>query len=168
MTAELRPKVSTADCLRSVVTRLPMFAFLWWTLTEGAADGLWAGMVAVPAALLVSVRVWRPGPSAVPLSALASFAGFFLWQSLRGGLAVARLALRPHMRLRPGLRQLSLCLPPQRGRVLLANTISLLPGTLSVGLEGDTLQVHVLDERLVTDTELQRTQERVARLVGAA
>lgn len=154
--------------LRATTTRLPLLALLWWTLTEGAADGLWAGALAVPAALLASLRAWPPAAGGLsPVAAAVAFAGFFLWQSLRGGLAVARLALSPRMRLRPRVRRVALFLPAGKGRVLFANTLSLMPGTLSVGLEGDALLVHVLDDRLVTDAALRRAQSMVARLVGA-
>ncbi|MDP1707951.1 MAG: hypothetical protein Q8L89_02625 [Gammaproteobacteria bacterium] len=39
--------------------------------------------------------------------------------------------------------------------MLLVNTLGLMPGTLSVDLAGDTLHLHVLDERLPISTEVQ-------------
>lgn len=164
--AEPDPSVTARARLTAILIRAALFALLWWTLTEGALDAPGPAAVAVAAAVAVSLRVLPPGTAGLAPAALAAFAGFFLWQSLRGGLAVARLALHPRLRLRPRLWRVPLKLPPGMGRVILANTISLLPGTLSVGFEDDSLQVHVLDEALLSEAELDTAQRKVARLVG--
>ena len=51
-----------------------------------------------------------------------------------------------------------------RVRLLLSALVGLLPGTLSSRIEGDHMQVHVLDERLAwqpTVAELERWLERL-------
>ena len=52
--------------------------------------------------------------------------------------------------------------------VFLANTVSLLPGTLSVALNSRFLNVHVLSRRRNLQSELEAIEERVAALFGTA
>ena len=50
----------------------------------------------------------------------------------------------------------------------MANVASLLPGTLIAGLDGDRLEVHVLDQRGDFRRELEALERRVADLFGAS
>ncbi|MDZ7751444.1 MAG: Na+/H+ antiporter subunit E [Gammaproteobacteria bacterium] len=52
----------------------------------------------------------------------------------------------PRLLIAPGIIDYGFRPPLGLPRVMLANTISLLPGTLGAGMEGDILKVHVLDE----------------------
>lgn len=52
------------------------------------------------------------------------------------------------------------------GRLVPANTPNLLPGTLSVGLDGAHLRLHVLDARRPTVAEVRATERPVARMLG--
>ena len=64
-------------------------------------------------------------------------------------LRVARAVLSPADRLRPGFVRVPLDLRSDVGIAVLANTVSLTPGTLSADLSEDRqeLVVHYLDER---------------------
>jgi multicomponent Na+:H+ antiporter subunit E len=104
-------------------------------------------------------RIVRPRP-------LLRFAGWFVEQSLRGGLEAARLALAPSMPLSPALRELTTRLPEGGARVLLAQAVSLTPGTLTVDLEGDRLLLHVLDGGEGLERDVRELEERIAELVG--
>lgn len=57
-------------------------------------------------------------------------------------------------------------MPPGLPRVFMANTVSLLPGTLSVELDEEHLRVHVLDQTGAFASELAMIEVRVARLFG--
>lgn len=48
----------------------------------------------------------------------------------------------------------------------MANTVSLLPGTLSVELEEEILRIHVLDETGAIDVELNVLENRLADIFG--
>jgi multicomponent Na+:H+ antiporter subunit E len=79
---------------------------------------------------------------------------------------VARRALSLHPRLRPGFVEFRTGLPPGPARVFLMNAMNLLPGTLSTGVRGDVLRVHVLDVELPTESRLRALEGRVAGLFG--
>jgi multicomponent Na+:H+ antiporter subunit E len=149
-----------------VLWRSALFAVLWWALTDGRTDSWGVGSVSILAAVSLSLRLLPPVPTTVSRIGLLRFLLFFFLQSLRGGVQVAGFALRPRLSLRPGIHEIVLRLPEGIGRVLLANTLSLLPGTLSVGLEGNRLFLHVLDERVPAEAEVRNAENRVAQMLG--
>jgi len=127
----------------TVVSRALLFSLPWWALTDGTAGSWWIGASAVACAVIISVTL-------VPLLGLVwrevmEFVPFFLWHSLKGGMDVAWRAFHPRMPITPELIVYPLRLPPGLPRVILVNTVSLLPGALSAELAGQVLKVHVLD-----------------------
>ena len=150
--------------LRSLGFRTLLFALLWWTLTEGAMNSWLVGVPVVVLAVLASAALLPP--TSWSLSGIARFVPFFLWHSLRGGVDVARRALDPRLPISPGLFDHRWRLPPGLPRVLMANTVSLLPGTLSVELTDRFLRVHVLDRTGAFRSELTVVEARVAGLFG--
>ena len=66
------------------------------------------------------------------------------------------------------LLELKLALPAGVPRILMLNTLGLMPGTLGVRLDGDRLKVHVLDERLPVAAEARALEAHIARLFGVA
>ncbi|WP_426123500.1 Na+/H+ antiporter subunit E [Pararhizobium sp. PWRC1-1] len=81
-----------------------------------------------------------------PVKLLLLVALFFKELSL-SAIKVAILVVRPNMRLRPGIFAFPLSLTRDFEITLLANLITLTPGTLSVDVSEDrrTLYVHALD-----------------------
>ncbi|MBT9590859.1 MAG: Na+/H+ antiporter subunit E [Thiobacillus sp.] len=79
--------------------------------------------------------------------ALLRYLAVFLYDIVRGSFQVAALILRGPTRLRPAFIQVPLVLRTDLAISLLANTISLTPGTVSAWLSEDrrTLIVHTLD-----------------------
>ena len=149
----------------SLLLRTLLLTLLWWSVTEGA--GAWS--IGVPViALALGVSIWLQPSRQLrlrPVGALR-FAAFFLVESLRGGLDVALRAFRPTMPLVPAQLTYRLRLPDGPARVFLADTMSLLPGTLTTELRDDCLHLHVLDARQPIEKELRRVERRVAALFG--
>lgn len=160
-------KLAAGRTVQGLRRALP-FALLWWVLTEGRADAWGLGTVAVAAATGASLYLLPPGRRRLSAGGLVGFAGFFLWNSLRGGSQVALMALRPALNLRPALLDFPLSLPAGAPRVLLVNAIGLMPGTLAVRLDGMQVTLHVLDERLPVARHAKALEAHVARLFGVA
>jgi multicomponent Na+:H+ antiporter subunit E len=141
-------------------------AAAWWIASEGRPGSLGVAVPTVLAAAAVATALvpW-PGRLARPL-ALVRFVGWFLVQSVRGGVDVARRALAPSLPIEPELRELTTRLPPGAARVLLADATSLLPGTLSVDLDGDRLLVHALAGGPAVTADFRVLEARVAELLG--
>ena len=149
---------------RAVLWRGALFASLWWVLAGGRADGWGVGGVSVILALAASLVLLPPAKGRFSPLGLAAFVRFFLIQSVKGGIQVAAMALRPRLDLAPAMLDLPLALPPGLARILLANTLTLLPGTLSVRIEGDRLRLHVLDRRLPIMEELRAAEAAITRI----
>jgi multicomponent Na+:H+ antiporter subunit E len=156
----------SVPAVRAALWRGTLLAGLWWALSDGRADSWGVGSVSVLAATILSLHLLPPVSTYVSRIGLLRFLFFFFVQSLRGGIQVAWFALRPHPGLRPGIHEIPLRLPDGIGRVLLANTLSLLPGTLSVGLEGSRLFLHVLDRQAPTEADVRHAEARVAQMLG--
>lgn len=154
--------------VRAALWRGALFALLWWALTNGRPGSWGVGAVSVVLATWASLVLAPPVTTYVSRIGLVRFLIFFLTQSLRGGVQVAAFALRPRMGLSPGFHEITLRLPEGLGRVLLTYTLSLLPGMLSVELDGDRLCLHVLDETAPTEAEVRTVETRLAHMLGLA
>lgn len=151
---------------KTILSRSFLFALLWWVLAEGRHDGWPLGAVAVFAATWASLKLLPARDRHIHIAGLLHFLHFFLWHSIRGGWQVARMALRGRTALQPGLIELCVTLPAGAPRILLVNTLSLMPGTLGVDLSGTALQLHVLDERMPIVAETLALQAVIGRLFG--
>ena len=159
--------VPTGLLLRSGAIRFVTLALLWLALTEGDLDTSWLGFLAVVAATLSSLVLLPPASRPWSPAGTIRFAGFFLRQSVIGGVDVALRALKPGINLDPDLVEYTTRLPEGLPRVLFANTISLLPGTLSAEVRDRQLLIHTLATGPDLRSELRRTEEMVAGLFGA-
>ncbi len=158
------PRGSVIIHWRTGWLRAVLFALMWWMLTDGEMDSWLIGAPVVLFATLVSV-VLLP-PFSWSLTGIVRFVPFFLWRSLCGGMDVARRALHPRLPISPGLYDHRWRLPPGLPRVFMANTVSLLPGTLSAELDEEYLRIHVLDQTGTFASELKVVEVRVAGLFG--
>lgn len=143
---------------------IPVLAAVWAILTQGSLSSWVVGLPAV----LFCVLAVRALPSEgswhwVPLGAV-TFVLFFVCQSFLSGLQVARLALRPRILLSPTLLYYDIRLPSSPARVFFANSVSLLPGTLSCILTDELLVVHVLTAHPSVEPSLHALEQRVAHL----
>lgn len=152
--------------LSVILRRSAGFIFLWWVLTEGSTEGWGLGVVAVVAGVAASLRLMPPRAGAVSVSGFFAFVIFFLWQSVRGGLQVAAMALRPRLDLTPCVLDWPVALPPGPPRLLLTAALGLMPGTVGVRLEGEHLHLHVLDQRLPVAAEVKALEAVIARVFG--
>ena len=103
--------------------------------------GLIVTALAVPRlSIMAGVRL---SPSA-PLS-LARYLATFFPALIRANLDVARRVLSPSLPIHPAVVDVRTSLKSRLGRLLLANSITLTPGTLSIDVQGDRLLVHWID-----------------------
>jgi len=160
--ADLRP----ADVTRTSTIGLLMAA-LWLTLVGPEDATSWiVGLPAVIAATLVHRRLSRGGGRRLALAGVVRLLRLFLVGSLQGGIDVARRVMGPRLAVDPGFLDYRLRLPAGAAQVLFADLVSLLPGTLSADLAGESLRVHALDHTQDAVPELERLEEAVAGVFG--
>jgi multicomponent Na+:H+ antiporter subunit E len=73
---------------------------------------------------------------------VAAYLGVFLWELVLANLNVLRLVLSPRIDIHPGIVEIRTRLKSPIGRLVLANSITLTPGTLVVDIREDSLFVH--------------------------
>lgn len=141
-----------------------IFLLLWWILSDGAASSWWIGIPAVLLAIMMSAALGSP--VVLVWSELPRFMLFFFLHSFLGGMDVARRVLQPDMAIAPELYKYTMRLPLGLPQVMMANSVGLLPGTLSVEVENNVLTVHVLDRHTDFLAELEAVERNIARMFG--
>lgn len=66
----------------------------------------------------------------------------FVWECIKANIDVAYRVLHPSMPIRPGIVKVKTSLKSDMGKMLLANSITMTPGTISVDIIDDDLYIH--------------------------
>ncbi len=66
----------------------------------------------------------------------------FIWECIKANLDVAYRVLHPAMPIRPGIVKVKTTLKSDIAKMLLANSITMTPGTISVDIIGEYLYIH--------------------------
>jgi multicomponent Na+:H+ antiporter subunit E len=84
---------------------------------------------------------------------LLCYLWIFLGALLKANVDMARRVLSPQLPINPAIVEIQTGLQSPLGRLLLANSITLTPGTLTVDVIDDHLQVHWIDQTPGTDLQ---------------
>ena len=141
-----------------------LILFLLWLLLSESLNPLHIAVGAV-AALTVSLlsgysRSQRTY-SVRWIRALAYFPWLF-GHILMSGLRLAYLILHPKLPIKPKLFRYQSTLANDLAIMLLGNSITLTPGTVTVEASSDELTVHAIDSDSAGDLDLQRLERAVA------
>jgi len=154
--------------MRHIFRRAAVFAAVWLALTGATPGAIPFGAAAVALATWASLRLLPPKGRGLRSFALLALLPHFLWESVKGGIDVAYRALHPAMPLNAGWLRVPLRLPLGAARMSLGSEISLLPGTLAAGIDGDSLLVHCLDVRPDEEGRLCDEEARLLRVLPEA
>lgn len=149
---------------RRALYALVLFA-LWLLLSESlnplhVVTGLAAALVIVtlntraPASSPYRVRGWRA----------ALYVPWLLSRILLSGLHLSYLILHPRMPIQPRLFRHPTALGHEAGIVLLSNSITLTPGTITVEADDDSVLVHAMDGTSAEDVVSDRLERQVAEV----
>ncbi len=81
-----------------------------------------------------------------------AYTGVFLVELVKANINMLRYVYAPRIDIHPGIVKVKMPLKSPIGRLALANSIALTPGSLVMDLRGDALFVHWLDVK-TTDPE---------------
>ena len=159
----------------AVLQFLALYAF--WLALSWRLDPVYLAIGAVSAALitLVAQRLTatyvhgdRPSPRASHLPVLAwRFIAYGVWllgRIVLAGGQIARITLSPSLPIDPVELRFRTGLQSPLARAVLANSITLVPGTLTVDLDGDEFLVHALVPGAADDLLTGELQNRIAAL----
>jgi multicomponent Na+:H+ antiporter subunit E len=68
--------------------------------------------------------------------------GYFFKELIKSNLRLTAIVLSPSLPVKPGIVKVRTRLKSRMGRLLLANSITLTPGTLTIEMDGEWLYVH--------------------------
>ncbi len=125
-----------------------LLALAVWTIVTWAFDAASLGLgVVVAAAVAWAFRRLEMEEARILLSPRRLFWALvyvpvLFFHIVRANLDVAYRVIHPKLPIRPGITRARTSLRTVAGRVLLANSITLTPGTMAVDLVGDLLYVH--------------------------
>lgn len=81
------------------------------------------------------------------------YAGVLISEIVKANMSVIHLILTGREKIEPMIIKFRTTLKSETSRVVLANSITLTPGTITISLEGDEYTVHCLDKSLAEGIE---------------
>jgi multicomponent Na+:H+ antiporter subunit E len=87
-----------------------------------------------------------------------AFLGVFWWELIKSNIDVALRVLNPALPINPGIVEVKTRLKTNIGKMMLANSITLTPGTLTVDIRDDSMFIHWID---VSSTEIEEATHAI-------
>lgn len=145
-----------------------------WLLWSGHFNNLFLiglGMGSCLLCLLLALRMRIVDDEGTPiqLGVIRPFFWYAPWlakEIVKSNIEVAKIILSPVMPLRRNLIRVPTKQKSEIGRVILANSITLTPGTVSVRLQDKTILVHGLNVQGTADDISGEMGDRICQLEG--
>lgn len=149
------------------------FLFAFWLVLSGHYTPMLvgAGLVSAILCALAARRMQALDEEGHPIQLAAgalSYYPWLLWEIVKSAWAVTRIVLHPRLPISPTMTVVKASQKSPAALVTYANSITLTPGTLTVGVSGDEFLVHALTREGALDLESGGMDRRVARFEGTA
>ena len=128
------------------------------------------GLLSVAAVVACASRLEILDDESVPVHLLPGLIRYVPWligQVIRSNLDVARRIVSPELPIHPSVVKVDATHHTEVGRVTYANSITLTPGTISLDVSAETIEVHALTEDAANDLMSGEMARRVQRAEGA-
>ena len=160
----------------------PLILFVFWLMLSGhfEVQFLVLGILSSLVATGMTNKLLRPSRTTdfepVPVSGawlarslwrFGAYIPYLLWQILKANLDVAYVVLHPRMPISPRLVEFETPLGVEPAQVLLAQSITLTPGTVTVDVRDGRFLVHALFQEASEELIGGDMPQRVARIFGA-
>lgn len=152
---------------------LTVFLFAFWLALSGHYTPVLiaAGLASAVLCAFAARRMHALDDESHPLHLLPGVFTYYpwlLWEIVKSAWAVTRIILHPALPISPTMTVVK---ATQRGGAAIAtyaNSITLTPGTLTVGVQGNDLVIHALTRDGALDLEAGHMDRRVTRFEGGA
>jgi len=132
--------------------------FILWVIFTGKLDSeeLIAGVVISLVLALFTYRYFTE-KGLLNLTPKKIFCGiiyfpYLIWEMIKANLDVAYRVIHPKLPIKPGIVKIKTNMKSDLGKLLVANSITLTPGTFTLDIKDDTLYIHWINVQ-TTDTE---------------
>jgi multicomponent Na+:H+ antiporter subunit E len=100
--------------------------------------------------------VWRVGVTPAKVLHFIAYTGVFFVELVKANISMLGYVYSPRIDIRPGIVTVRMPLRSPIGRLAMANSIALTPGSLVMDLRGDALFIHWLDVKTIDPDEATR------------
>jgi multicomponent Na+:H+ antiporter subunit E len=157
--------------MRHIVLGGLLFAF--WLVLSGHFTPMLvvAGAVSAALCVLAVIRVRVADEEGQPFELLWGALTYFPWligEIAKSAWAVTKIILHPGLPISPTMTVVRASQKTAVGVATYANSITLTPGTITVGVNGNELVVHALVVEGAVDLEGGAMDRRVSRFEGSA
>jgi len=95
----------------------------------------------------------------------------FFWDLVKSNIDVALRVLKPSLPINPGIVKTKTVLKSKMARMILTNSITLTPGTLTVDIEDDILYIHWIDVKsddidIATEKIVKKFEKILVKIYG--
>lgn len=149
------------------------FLFAFWLVLSGhyTAMLITAGAVSAVLCVLAAIRMRVADAESHPIELFAGALTYFpwlFWEILKSGWSVTKVILHPSLPISPTMTVVRGSQKTAPGLATYANSITLTPGTITVGVSGNDLTIHALVRDGALDLEGGGMDSRVRRFEGTA
>ncbi len=150
---------------------LAAFLFAFWLALSGhyTAVLITVGAVCAVLCVLAARRMRILDAEGVPihlLPAALTYLPWLLWEIVKAAWAVTKLTLHPKLPVTPTMTDVKAGQRTSLGIATYANSITLTPGTITVGVNGNRLTVHAIVREGADDLEGGGMDARVSQFEG--
>ena len=155
------------------IVSLACFLFAFWLALSGHYTPMLVSVGAVCAILCMfaAVRMRTADAEGHPIQVFARAITYFPWlarEIAKSAWAVTKIILNPHLPISPTMTVVKASQKTTVGITTYGNSITLTPGTITVGVSGDKLTVHALVKDGAIDLEGGGMDRRVSQFEGSA
>jgi len=143
-----------------VVSAIFVSLYIFWTHSLNPGNLLIISAAALGVSYLFVEKSNLPALTLKKVMYSIAYVGYLFMAIIRSTLDVARRVVQKEIPLNPGIVKVKTRLKSKAGRMILANSITLTPGTLSVDVQGNDYFIHWIDVTAVDEEEA--TKEIVA------
>jgi multicomponent Na+:H+ antiporter subunit E len=149
------------------------FLFAFWLALSGHFTPMLvaAGAASAVVCVLAAIRMRAADAEGHPIELLRGAVTYYPWLSreiVKSGWAVTKLILHPRLPISPTMTVVRASQRTPVGVATYGNSITLTPGTITVGVSGNVLTVHALTRDGALDLEAGGMDRRVSRFEGTA
>lgn len=157
--------------VRKFVTLLLLCAF--WVILSGMYDAFHfsLGVVSIIFVSLINRRILglefysqEKSRAVLRYHRLVVYIPWLMWQIVVSSIQVAVIILSPKMPINPTVVRFKVKLPNMTSKVILGNSITLTPGTLTLDINGDEFLVHALADSSLGIIESGKISDSVGAL----
>jgi multicomponent Na+:H+ antiporter subunit E len=150
---------------------LAAFLLAFWLALSGYYTPMLVtlGVVSTAVCVLVAIRMRTADEEGAPIELLRGAITYYPWllkEIAKSAWAVTRVVLHPSLPISPTMATVQGGQRTAAGLATYANSITLTPGTVTVGVDGQMLTVHALMRDGALDLEAGGMDRRVSQFEG--